>query len=162
MVTILEDRSLAFSLGASDYLTKPIDRERLSQVLRKHRCNRPPCHVLIVEDDPVNRRLLRNMLEREEWTVNEAENGATALVSLAAIRPELILLDLMMPEMDGFSFVDAMRDHPDWNAIPIVVVTAKDVTETDRERLQGRVARILHKGALDRDRLLAELRKAVH
>ncbi len=161
MVTILEDRSLAYSLGATDYLTKPIDRERLAQVLRKHRCPHPPCHVLVVEDDANNRGLVRGILEREEWTVVEAENGAAALSRLTELRPELILLDLMMPEMDGFEFVKAMREHSDWQNIPIVVITAKDITEEDRERLNGRVSRILSKGVLEGNQLLKEVRRVL-
>lgn len=161
MITIVEDRNLAYSLGAVDYLTKPIDRERLAKVLRQHRCERPLCPVLVVEDDADNRHLLRSILEKEGWTVTEAENGSDALACIEMHRPELILLDLMMPEMDGFEFVAAMKSHPEWRSIPIVVITAKDVTEEDRRKLNGQVQRILSKSGLNRDILLEEVQRAV-
>ena len=163
MVTVLEDRNLAYSLGASDYLTKPIDRDRLAAVLRKHHCGRVPCPVLVVEDDAGSRRFLRNILEHESWHVEEAENGVAALEWLNSSEtvPELILLDLMMPTMDGFELVNALRLNPAWRQIPIIVITAKDITEDDRARLNGQVQRILSKGRVDREALLGELRRAL-
>ena len=163
MVTVHEDRNLAYSLGASDYLTKPIDRDRLAAVLRKHHCGSVPCPVLVVEDDAGSRRFLRNILEHESWHVEEAENGAAALEWLNSNEtvPELILLDLMMPTMDGFELVNALRLNPAWRQIPIIVITAKDITEDDRARLNGQVQRILSKGRVDREALLGELRRAL-
>jgi CheY-like chemotaxis protein len=163
MVTVLEDRNLAYSLGASDYLTKPIDRDRLAAVLRKHHCGRIPCPVLVVEDDAGSRRFLRNILEHESWQVDEAENGVAALDWLKRhdTVPELILLDLMMPTMDGFELVNALRLNAAWQQIPIIVITAKDITEEDRARLNGQVQRILSKGRIDREALLGELRRAL-
>jgi PAS domain S-box-containing protein len=163
MVTVLEDRNLAYSLGASDYLTKPIDRDRLAAVLRKHHCGRIPCPVLVVEDDAGSRRFLRSILEHESWQVEEAENGVAALEWLNShdTVPELILLDLMMPTMDGFELVNALRVNPAWRQIPIIVITAKDITEDDRARLNGQVQRILSKGQIDREALLGELQRAL-
>jgi len=163
MVTVLEDRNLAYSLGASDYLTKPIDRERLASVLRKHHCGRIPCPVLVVEDDAGSRRFLRSILEHESWHVEEAENGVAALewLSRSETVPELILLDLMMPTMDGFELVNTLRMNPEWRQIPIIVITAKDITEEDRARLNGQVQQILTKGRIDREALLGELRQAL-
>ncbi len=163
MVTVLEDRNLAYSLGASDYLTKPIDRERLATILRKHHCGRTPCPVLVVEDDAGSRRFLRSILEHESWQVEEAENGVAALewLNSSGVMPELILLDLMMPTMDGFELVNALRINPVWSQIPIIVITAKDLTEEDRARLNGQVQRILTKGRFDREALLGELRRAL-
>ena len=97
MVTIVEDKNLAYSLGAIEYLTKPVDRERLVQILRHHPCVHPPCPVLVVDDDADQRRLLRSLLEQEGWCVVEAEHGAAALQHLERSPPELILLDLLMP-----------------------------------------------------------------
>jgi PAS domain S-box-containing protein len=161
MVTMLEDRNLGYSLGATDYLTKPIDRERLAHVLRKHHCPHPPCSILVVEDDRSSRELLTGMLQRGQWTVIAAEDGAAALARLSEVRPALILLDLMMPRMDGFEVVAALKKNPDWCNIPVVVITAKDITEEERRRLNGQVERILSKGALDSDGLLAEVRRVV-
>jgi signal transduction histidine kinase/CheY-like chemotaxis protein len=158
MLTIVDDRNLGYALGASDYLTKPIDRERLVAVLRQHRRDLP---VLVVDDDGEVRQLLRRMLEPEGYTVVEAENGRVALERLDDVRPSVILLDLMMPEMDGFEFVAEFRRHEAWRAIPIVVVTAKDLSQDDRERLNGHVQKILQKGTHGREQLLAEVRELV-
>jgi CheY-like chemotaxis protein len=158
MLTIVDDKNLGYALGASDYLTKPIDRERLTAVLRQHRRDQP---VLVVDDDDNVRQLLRRMLEPEGYTVVEAENGRAALERLRDVTPSVVLLDLMMPEMDGFEFVTEFRRREAWRAIPIVVVTAKDLSGADRERLNGYVHKILQKGTHSREQLLAEVRELV-
>jgi GAF domain-containing protein/CheY-like chemotaxis protein/anti-sigma regulatory factor (Ser/Thr protein kinase) len=158
MLTMLDDRNLGFALGAADYLTKPIDRERLVAVLARYR---PDLPVLVVDDDPDFRQLARRMLEREGYTVVEADNGRVALDRLRDAMPGVVLLDLMMPEMDGFDFVGAVRAEAAWQTVPIVVVTAKDLSAEEHERLNGSVARILQKGALSRETLLAEVRDLV-
>ncbi len=158
MLTIVDDRNLGYALGASDYLTKPIDRERLTAVLKQHRRDRP---VLVVDDDVSVRQLLRRMLEPEGYVVVEADNGRAALERLRDVSPSVVLLDLMMPEMDGFEFVTEFRRHEAWRAIPIVVITAKDLSGADRERLNGYVQKILQKGAHSREQLLAEVRELV-
>jgi signal transduction histidine kinase/DNA-binding response OmpR family regulator len=158
MLTIVDDRNLGYALGASEYLTKPIDRERLVTVLKQHRRHGP---ILVVDDDAELRQLLRRMLEPEGYAVLEAENGREALERLRDTSPSAILLDLMMPEMDGFEFVTELRRHESGRAIPIVVITAKDLSREDRDRLNGYVEKILQKGPYDRDRLLAEVRELV-
>jgi GAF domain-containing protein/CheY-like chemotaxis protein len=158
MLTIVDDKNLGYSLGASDYLTKPLDRERLLSVLNKYRREAP---VLVVDDDATLRELLRRILEGAGYTVVEAENGRIALERLRTLAPGVILLDLMMPEMDGFEVVAELRRHEAWRAIPIVVVTAKELTAEDRQRLNGYVERVLEKGAYSRDTLLAEVRDLV-
>jgi CheY-like chemotaxis protein len=107
------------------------------------------------------REMLRRRLENEGWLVREAEQGRAALARVAEQAPELILLDLMMPEMDGFQFVEELRKHEAWRSIPIVVITAKDLTEEDHLRLNGYVEKILQKGAYSREALLAEVRELV-
>jgi signal transduction histidine kinase/DNA-binding response OmpR family regulator len=158
MLTIVDDKNLGYALGASDYLTKPIDRERLVTTLEKYRRDLP---VLIVDDDVEVRQLLRRMLEPEGYPVVEAENGRVALERLREVSPSVILLDLMMPEMDGFDFVAELRRHEVWREIPIIVVTARDLSLDDRERLNGYVQKILQKGTHGRDELLAEVRELV-
>ncbi len=158
MLTILDDKNLGYALGATDYLTKPIDRERLTAVLNRYRLDRP---ILVVDDDPTFRELLRGLLEREGYAVIEAENGHVALDLLREAVPGLILLDLMMPEMNGLDFVSAVRMQQVWRTIPIVVVTAKDLSPEDRQRLHGYVEIVLQKGANSRDSLLAEVRETV-
>lgn len=161
MLTMVDEKNLGYALGASDYLTKPIDRSRLLTILNKYRCNLPLCTVLLVEDDVLTREMMRRMLEKENWQVVEAENGRRALEQVHVKMPELILLDLMMPEMDGFQFVTELRQTPEWRTIPIVVVTAMNISEKERHQLNGSVIQILQKGAYTRDQLLAEVRELV-
>jgi signal transduction histidine kinase/CheY-like chemotaxis protein len=157
MATFLDEESLGFALGATDFLTKPINREHLARLLEKYRCAHPPCPVLVVEDHADLRELMRRMLVQEGWAVAEAENGRVALERVAENRPELIVLDLMMPEMDGFGFLEALRREPAWRSIPIVVVTAKDLSSEDRQRLNGYVRNIVHKGTRGREELMQEV-----
>lgn len=161
MLTIMDEKQMGYALGAADYLTKPIDWERLAAVLQRYECARPPCPVLLVEDDPVMREMLQRRLEKEGWKVIEAENGRVALERMAERRPDLILLDLMMPEMDGFQFLDEIHKREDWRPIPIIVVTAKELTAQDRQRLNGSVEKILQKGAYSREELIREVRDLV-
>jgi CheY-like chemotaxis protein len=158
MLTIVDDKNLGYALGATEYLTKPIDRERLLAVLGRYRRDRS---VLVAEDDAVLRELLRRLLEREGYTVAEAGDGQAALERVRERVPGVILLDLMMPVMDGFEFLTELRREEAWRAIPVIVVTAKDLSAEDHERLTGSVARILQKGAYSREALLAEVRALV-
>jgi CheY-like chemotaxis protein len=161
MLTIVDEKNLGYALGAADYLIKPVDRERLVAILTKYRGEDPSRLVLVVEDDPSAREILQRLLEREGWAVATAENGRVALRRVAEQRPALILLDLMMPEMDGFQVVEALREREDWRSIPIVVATAKNLTADDRLRLNGYVEKILQKGAYNREALLTEIRHLV-
>ena len=156
MLTMVDDRDLGFALGATDYLTKPIDHSRLAAILRRHLGDERPA-VLIVEDDATTRDMLRRSLEREGCAVLEADNGRRGLERLQEQRPGLILLDLMMPEMDGFEFVATLRQRAEWRTIPVVVVTAKDLSQAERQRLQGNVERIITKGACSREELLRQV-----
>jgi signal transduction histidine kinase/CheY-like chemotaxis protein len=157
MLTMVDDPERGFALGAADYATKPVNRLRLSKILRKHTCADPPCPVLVVEDDAATRAMTRNILEKEGWRVSEAENGRVALEHMERERPRLILLDLMMPEMDGFEFADRVRRHPEWRSIPIVVVTARDLSSEERQRLSGYVETILQKAGDSHDALLRQV-----
>jgi CheY-like chemotaxis protein/anti-sigma regulatory factor (Ser/Thr protein kinase) len=161
MLTIIDNQHLGYTLGATDYLTKPVDWNRLAALLRKYDCAPPPCRVLVVEDAADMRNILCRMLEKAGWVVAEAANGHEALERVAEDRPHLILLDLMMPEMDGFAFLEALRQQDAWRSIPVVVVTAKDLTPNDRQRLNGYVEQILQKGAYSQEALLHEVRRLV-
>lgn len=161
MVTMLDDKNLGYALGASDYLTKPIDRSQLSAVLQKYRCNRQSCTILLVEDDLTTRQMMVQMLSKQGWNVIEAENGRIALECLSQYQPDLILLDLMMPEMDGFGLVTELQKCEDWRSIPVIVITAKDITLEDHMRLKGYVEQILQKGAYDREELLTKIHSLV-
>jgi CheY-like chemotaxis protein len=160
MLTILDDKNLGFSLGASEFLTKPIERDVLVATLNRI-ASRPSGPVLLVEDDQLSRDVIRRALEALGVQVIDVPNGRVALEEMVKTRPGLILLDLLMPEMDGFEFLAELRRHEDWRSIPVVVVTAKDLDAADRIRLNGRVETILQKGAFSREELLGELRDLV-
>ncbi len=158
MLTIIDEKKTGYALGAAEYLTKPIDRARLASALRKHRRDLP---ILVVDDDEVLRLLMRQMLETESFTVAEASNGKEALRLVDERAPGAILLDLMMPEMNGFEFIDALRTRPDAAEIPVFVITAKELTPEEHAQLNGSVVRILEKSGAGHDTLLAELRTRV-
>jgi GAF domain-containing protein/DNA-binding response OmpR family regulator len=154
LMTIVDEKNRGYALGAADYLMKPVDRAKLIETLRSV-CGGSVGQLLLVDDDDVVRRSVRHALEPIGWQVTEAENGQVALQSLAAARPDAIILDLMMPEMDGFDFLDQVRAQADWRDIPVVVLTAKDLTDEDRSRLNGGVERVIQKS--ERDEMLRQL-----
>jgi len=161
MVTIIDEKNLGYSLGASEYLTKPIDRDRLLAVLDNYRVEEGKKRVLVVEDDLATREIIRRIIERENWILDEAENGIIGLQQVSQNPPDLILLDLMMPEMDGFEFIEHLRQNPDWKSIPTVVLTAKELTAQDRQRLSGSVESIIQKGSYTGEELLKEVRNLI-
>ncbi len=162
MVSMLDERRVGYALGAAAYMTKPIDRKRLVKTLGRFQ-DEPPFHVLLVEDEPDVREIVRRTLEGDGWAVSEAQNGHEALEALSKPpAPTAILLDLMMPEMDGFQFVAEIDRHEEWRDIPVVVITAMDLTNEQREQLGGRVERILQKGAYTRDELIDIVRDKVN
>jgi signal transduction histidine kinase/DNA-binding response OmpR family regulator len=157
MLTMVDDPERGIALGATDYLTKPVNRQRLSRILKQYSCGSPPCPVLVVEDDPAMRASMRRMLKKNGCRVTEADNGKSALERMAEERPSLIFLDLMMEVMDGFTFVEHVRTHSEWRSIPIVVVTAHDLTAQDRKRLNGSVETILQKAGKSAEELLGQV-----
>jgi len=156
LLSIVDEQRRGYSLGATDYMVKPVDRERLAGVLRGI-CGSGGRRILLVDDDDMMRRGLRQVLEKDLWQVFEAENGRVALAQIAQTPPDVIVLDLMMPEMDGFEFVVELRSRPAWRDIPVVVITAKDLSADERARLSSGVAQVLQKGASDLDALLQEI-----
>lgn len=161
MMTIMNETEMGYVLGASEYLTKPIERDRLTALLQKYRAAGEAAEVLVVEDDEATRQVVRRTLAKQGWTVAEAANGRVALEQVARHTPSLVLLDLMMPEMDGFEFLAELRKHEAWQSVPVVVLTSKDLSPEERRLLSGNVERILQKGAYGREALLRELRKVV-
>jgi signal transduction histidine kinase/CheY-like chemotaxis protein len=163
MVTVWPEGERAFALGVVDYLTKPIDSRRLLATLRKYQLPHAGNHALVVEDDPDMCSLLRQALVTANWTATTAENGKAALEQIAHYRntPSLIILDLMMPVMDGFEFIAELQKNEQWRKIPVVVVSAKDLTLEEKRRLDGQVTEILRKGAFSREELLQSVRHTV-
>jgi signal transduction histidine kinase/CheY-like chemotaxis protein/HAMP domain-containing protein len=149
MVTVAPDRGIGLSLGAAEVMTKPVDRAELISLLRNLLSRDGP--ILLVEDDAATRETVRNTIEKMGLTVAEVTNGRLALSWLAENpTPALILLDLMMPEMDGFEFLDTFNSRVDWRHVPVVVITAKQLTAAERGMLSVRT--VIEKGdSIDRD-----------
>jgi signal transduction histidine kinase/CheY-like chemotaxis protein len=160
LATIVDDKQRGYALGATDYLVKPVERERLLAVLRE-RCGQTGGRVLVVEDDDATRAMVRQALERDGWHVTEAANGRIALAALAAARPDVLVLDLIMPEMDGFELLAEMRGRAEYRDIPALVLTAMTLTEEDRLRLNAEVERVVQKRGQTRDELLQEIGDAL-
>jgi adenylate cyclase len=158
LLSIVDQKNRGYALGAADYLVKPVDRAKLVETLRGI-CGPTAGRALLVDDDEVVRRSVRQALEPIGWNVAEAENGQAAIESLTTARPDVIILDLMMPKMDGFEFLDELRGRPDWQGTPVVIITAKDLTDEDRNRLNGGVERIIQKS--DRDEMLRQLSREI-
>jgi len=158
MLSMMEEKNVGYSLGASDYLTKPITREEVLKVLQKYHFsyNESARLIMIIDDDVVNRDLVARMLRKEGFRVCKVEDGRVALNAIQKKRPDLVLLDLQMPEMDGFEF--SARLHQFDDSIPIVILSAKDITVEDRLRLEH-VAGIFQKGSYSRDELVALVNK---
>ena len=161
MTTMLDEKNLGMSLGATEYLTKPVDRNRLNSVLTKYRRDSKTHPVLVVDDTAANREVLGHMLKADGYEVIEAENGLQALQKLEDHSPELILLDLMMPVMDGFAFLHELRSRPEWQKIPVMVITAKDLSQNERQLLTNNVSQVIEKSAHKRETILGEISRQV-
>jgi signal transduction histidine kinase/CheY-like chemotaxis protein len=161
MLTIVDDKNLGYTLGATDYMIKPVNRDRMIEILAKFRDVPPPRSALVVDDEEPARKMLTQILEKERWTVVQAENGLVALELIAKQRPDLIILDLMMPKMNGYQFVAELHKRDDWRSIPIIVVTAKDMSTEERLALDGYVEKVLPKHALTEDALLTEIQDLI-
>ncbi len=160
MVSVAPDRGVGLSLGAADILTKPVDRARLTALV--HRLVRREGPVLVVEDDADTRDMMRHTIEKLGFSAAEAGNGRAALAWLAEhTPPAMVLLDLMMPEMDGFAFLDAIAERPEWREIPVVVVTAKQLTAVERERLSRQARNVMQKATATRVDIAAAINEAV-
>ena len=160
MVTVLSERGIGLSLGAVEVLTKPVDRAQLSALM--HRLLRREGPVLLVEDDAGARELICQSIEKMGLAVAEVFNGRQALTWLGAHpAPAMILLDLVMPEMDGFEVLDALAARADWRDIPVIVITAKQLTAVERERLLRQAQKIISKGAASRLDIAAAVGEAL-
>jgi PAS domain S-box-containing protein len=159
MVSFVQEKNLAFSLGAADYLPKPVDWQRLKRLVEPYRSVDPLGQALVVEHDPGTRSELRRMLEPEGWSVVEAESGEDGLRRLAETTPQVILLDLQAPEPGGLTFLRELRRHPEWCSIPVVAVADRELTAAEQERLRGQVQRIVQAEDGVPEELALELRR---
>jgi signal transduction histidine kinase/CheY-like chemotaxis protein len=154
LVTILGDREMGYALGAADYLAKPIDTDALLQALGRLLPDGRRAEALVVDDDPATREMLGRTLAKGGWTMVEAADGREALARLERATPAIVLLDLMMPGVDGFEVLEAMCREEAWRDIPVIIITAKDLDREELARLNGRAERVFQKGAYDRAELI--------
>ncbi len=161
MLTMVSDQNMGFALGAADYVTKPIDRDRLVKILKRYECNVPGCDVLVVDDEAQIREIIERTMQKEGWNVLQAQDGLEALQIVQETPPQLILLDMMMPRMDGFEFLEELRKLPVGSNIPVIVITAMDLSASDHQRLNGSVEQVLQKGAYTQSQLLEEVKGLV-
>ena len=161
MLTMVDDRSKGYTLGVTDYIYKPVDREKLVTALT--RCVRygDTAPILIVDDDATQRDLLKRTLEKDGWETIRAHNGRAALDAVRTRTPSIIILDLMMPEMDGFELINTLRKNPETREIPVVVLTAMDLSNADREMLSNNTTEVLKKGASSREEVLKIVKELV-
>jgi PAS domain S-box-containing protein len=157
MYTMVDDKNFGLAIGASEYLIKPVSKEKILQVLEKFKQQIAHGHILMVDDDPDLRHLAERTMRKEGWKVRMAGNGREALTSLESGLPGVIFLDLMMPVMDGFEFLTIFQTKPEWKNIPVVVITAKDLSVVERKQLSGSVKKIIQKSDLTPSKLLQQL-----
>jgi CheY-like chemotaxis protein len=161
VVSVVDRESLGISLGAADYLVKPVNWDLLFKVLGRLGIVPETGDILVVDDDAEQRALLRRTLDGKGFKVVEASDGREALAAARERRPGLILLDLMMPVMDGFDALQHLREDPRTATVPVVVLTAKDLTDEDRDRLGGKVQALFQKQRVPLDHLVTEVRSIV-
>jgi CheY-like chemotaxis protein len=162
LLTLVNDpKTAGVALGAADYLVKPVDGTKLLPILDKLCTARKETSILVVEDDQPTRVMVARLIEREGWLAVQAENGRRALELLRTFTPSVVLLDLLMPEVDGFAVLREMRANPAWREIPVVVLTSLDLTGEVRRLLYQQAERVLQKGLYTKDELLSEVRDSV-
>jgi signal transduction histidine kinase/DNA-binding response OmpR family regulator len=161
VVSMLDERGRGFALGAAEYLVKPVGKEQLLAALYRAAAMPEQKHTVVaIDDDPRAIELVRASLEPEGWTVLGAATGQEGLALIRERRPSAVLLDLLMPGMDGFEVVEALRAEPDTKSIPVVILTSKSMTQQDKERLQGRITYVASKTEFDLSGLAGLLRWA--
>jgi CheY-like chemotaxis protein len=160
LATVVTDREMGLAFGAVEHLTKPVDPVRLLQTLEAI-AGGARRDVLVVDDDPSTRNLCRRILTREGWKVREAADGAGGLEQLSVQRPTLMLLDLMMPGMDGFEVLERLQAMPDLSDLPVIVITSKDLSGDELRWLKSRTSDVVRKGLRGRTDLLEAVKRHV-
>ena len=159
VLSVVDQKKLGYRLGAFDYMLKPFDREAILAALT--RIKPPRDRLLVVDDDPQVVDLVRQLLEDEPYEVEAAMDGEAAVEAISRQRPDVILLDLLMPRMDGFGVIEHLRQDPACRDIPVIVLTAKTLTEDEKTRLQESVLKVIEKRGMESDVLIRELRSAL-
>ncbi len=160
LLSIVDQKDMGYRLGAFDYLVKPVEEGALVAALDRL-TDRPvsgaALDLLVVDDDPNIANLVAQFLDQEKYHVRAAEDGLSGLHALHEQTPDAILLDLMMPRLNGFEFISQLRQDLRYKALPIIVLTARSLTETDLERLTDSVSKVLYKDGVEKEKLLQEL-----
>ncbi|MEO8809007.1 MAG: response regulator [Rhodanobacter sp.] len=163
MISVTREKTLGFAVGAADYLVKPVGRETLLLAVEKYLGLSSEHPILVVDDDQTTRSMLRRVLERQGWKVVEASNGVEGLARVDEVKPSLVLLDLMMPQMDGFAFLAALNDRRLLDvALPVVVLTAKELTRDEQEILSRFADKAIQKGDYSGNQLEQEIRRSLN
>jgi CheY-like chemotaxis protein len=157
LCSIVDEQGMGLALGANDYLVKPVRADRLQAAIQ--RWLRPAASVLVIDDDGEARQILRTLLEEEQYEVREADNGRSGLAVVQEAIPDLVLLDLMMPDMDGFQVLAKLRADPRYADLPVIVVTAKELTAHEQAWLRERAQEYIQKGSLAHTPLLTSIRQ---
>jgi CheY-like chemotaxis protein len=161
IVSMVDERGRGFALGAADYLVKPVGRDEVLAALNRALAlpeSQPS--VVAIDDDPKALALVTAVLEREGWTVLQAVSGEDGVALARSRRPSVVLVDLVMPGMDGFDVVARLRRDPETASIPIVILTAKTLTREDKERLRGQISYVANKGEFDSGHLADLVKRA--
>ncbi len=157
MYTMLDEKNFGLAIGASEYLIKPVNKEKILQVLEKYKQRAPSEYILIVDDNPDLRTMASRAIQKAGWEVRTADNGKSALALLEIILPSIIFLDIMMPVMDGFEFLSIFQNREEWKHIPVVVITSKDLMAEERQQLNGIVKKVIQKGDFTPEKLLKQI-----
>jgi CheY-like chemotaxis protein len=163
LLTIGDKKALGFKLGAAAYLLKPLDPTDVLDALHRLIGDRDQLqkHILVVDDDPHVAEMLRQILPESDFVLTCAEDGEAGLQAIEARRPDVILLDLMMPKLDGFGVIEKLRANPELRNIPIIVISAKDLTADESKTLRESVAFVMKKQGFDSDLLKEEINSVV-
>jgi signal transduction histidine kinase/CheY-like chemotaxis protein/ligand-binding sensor domain-containing protein len=164
VLSVVENRELGYRLGAHDYLVKPFDRDAILSTLSRLTTpqeSHQQVHLLVVDDDPHVVDMVRQMLEDEPYDIRSAIDGYEALKAIQHQLPDIILLDLLMPQLDGFGVIAALQQNPSLRDIPIIVLTAKQLSVDEWAGLHQSVSNVIQKQGLGRESLIQELRNAL-
>jgi PAS domain S-box-containing protein len=160
LLTIVDKKALGFRLGASAYLLKPLDpkvvRDTLNRLIGTSKSQ--PIHILVVDDDPNIAEMLRQFMPKEEFILESAPDGIEGLNAIKKNRPDLLLLDIVMPRLDGFGVIDRLRSNSETRDLPIIVISGKDLTREENDQLKESVSMVVKKQGFEGERLVAEIK----
>jgi len=157
VISVSDDKQTSFALGAVGYVAKPINRQLLIREIRK--LSPSPVTIMVVDDNPIDRKQVHDILQLENLDDIQADSGMQCLEMLRYHQPDVLVLDLMMPDMDGFQVLEEIRKKPETRDLPVIVVTAKDLTAQDKEQLTGKVAAVLNKSVITPVKIYEEIRR---